>query len=127
MIRQLVKLLTHAVYFGIAVLIGIYLVTSASGGQNILIFVAIYLGLVTIEAMVEERILGKKSIGQATLSATLALAAGVVAFILFLFIGYSIGEVTPNRILSGLAAVVLFSAIEFPIRFGLEKLTRSVR
>lgn len=125
--RHLTKLLTHAVYFAIAILVGIYLVTSATAGKNILIFVAIYLGLVTLEAIVEERIFNGRTVAQTTLSVTLALAAGVVAFILFLFVGYSIGEVTPNRILSGIAAIVLFNAIEWPIRFGLEKLTTSVR
>lgn len=130
--RQAMKLVLHALYFGIALLIGIYqifmygfstLATNTAKGDMIT-FVFIYLALVAIEAIVENRVFNPKPIGKAILSAALALAAGLGAFVLFLFIGVALGEITPNRILSGLAAIVLFLILEWPIRWALEKATR---
>lgn len=133
--KHSLRLLLHALFFVCAVLIGIYQifqfgiegVVANTAKGSVLQFVGVYLALVAIEALVEERVFNSRSYAQATLSATLALAAGLVAFILFLFIGYSLGEATGNRILDSLIALVLFLALEWPLRWGLDRLTRRMR
>jgi hypothetical protein len=133
--RHLRTLGLHALFFLIAVLVGTFGilqhgVSALASGEavgNVISVVLIYLVLVALEAIFFEKVRAKKESTKVALAITVSLAAGVFAFILFLFAGVLIGGFTENRIVTGIAALALFLVIEWPIRFVMEKLTAHMR
>ncbi|MEK7355437.1 MAG: hypothetical protein AAB250_03265 [Bdellovibrionota bacterium] len=133
--RHLMTLLLHAGFFLIAIMIGIYgvlqhgfsNVESNTQKGSITLFILIYLLLAAGESFVREKVLAKKPLAPVALAVTMALASAIFAFIIFLFAGYLLGDVTDDRFMNAVIAIVLFLAIEFPIRFGLERVTRRLR